>query len=66
MLYELAGTYSPGQFFTLGDVPVTLHFDSDGSITDPGFRVYFYMGEASPGTCKLLLFEIFLNSICHI
>ena len=49
LLYELAGSYSPGQFFFLGSEPVTLQFTSDGSVTYPGFNVRFYMGDKSPG-----------------
>ena len=49
LLYELAGSYSSGQFFFLGSEPVTLQFTADSSITYPGFNVRFYMGEQSPG-----------------
>ena len=61
LLYELAGSYSSGQFFFLGNEPVTLQFTSDGSVTYPGFNVRFYMGEQSPGkvmgqcACKISL-----------
>ena len=37
LLFELSGEYSSGQFFSLGNVPVTLHFDTDSSVDDPGF-----------------------------
>ena len=51
-LFGLEGSYSPGQFFPLGNMPVTLTFMASGGTADTGFRVSFYIGETSPGKYK--------------
>ena len=48
-ILSLGSTKSEGLYYLLGDEPVTLLFDTDGSVTYPGFRVYYYIGELSPG-----------------
>ena len=61
LLFVLDGSYLPGQFFPLGNMPVTLNFKADGGTADQGFRISFYIGESSPGkyniNCGLQIFQ---------
>ena len=56
MLFGLSGSYSPGQFFSLGNVPVTLDLQVECCTSDPGFRISFYIGESSQGKYEYIFY----------
>ena len=73
LLFGLTGSYSSGQFFSLGNMPVTLDFHAECCTSDAGFRIYFYIGESSPGNtrlteaCKLYqLFDFLTRDIFYL
>ena len=49
----MSGGYDEGTFFSLGSAPVTLYFTSDDIIPSMGFRLHYYIGVGSPGTCSI-------------
>ena len=50
----MEGVYQEGTYFSLGSNPVTLYFTSDSIWPFRGFRLYFYVGEGSPGNISNL------------
>ena len=52
ILAELVGNFPQGTVYPLADVPITLHFRTDGSVTDTGFRIYFYVDDRPPGAAR--------------
>ena len=53
----MEGGYQEGAYFYLGSDPVTLYFTSDSIIPFLGFRLYYYVGEGSPGNISNLKLE---------
>ena len=49
------GFYEQGQVFHLAHFPVTLHFETDVTVTYTGFRIYFYLDETPPGKLAIIV-----------
>ena len=58
LLFVIEVTYQEGTFFVLGSEPVTLYFTSDSIFPFPGFRLYYYVGEGSPGKTSSSCFKM--------